>query len=389
MYAKRKFCPQFSKPATASATGGSRGQPKTGPDKRFCNYCKRAGHVEEKCFKKKNDRRQTKANTVTDHDDHGTGSEFVFYISSDVSAKCTETSSPASIMVDTGATAHIICDESLVSKYSGSVDHSHTIELANGERVTGIVKSRVDATLVVKDSTGTQRKITLKNALFIPDFKMNILSVSKLIEKNGKAPFAESGSSLELPNGARLPLSASGKLFFLPFTVQDEVKIVKSRQEWHEVFGHLNLQDLKKMPSHVTGMKIQDPYSTFDCHTCAAGKMTHTAIPKHRRDRAQKPLELVHCDLAGPISPSSITNKRFAMCFTDDFSGVKFAYFLTDKSGAQLLYSNSSLIQHLMGPSRLSGLTTAGNSLESLRTSCERKVSLIKPAPHTHRNRMV
>ena len=323
---------------SASTTGGSRGRSggnrKTGTEKRFCNYCKRAGHIEEKCFKKKNDRRQTKVNKVEDQDDHGSGSDFVFYISSDVSAKCKETSSPASIMVDTGATAHIICDESLVTRNSGPVDHSHTIELANGERVTGIVKSRVDAMLVVKDSTGKQRKITLQNTLFIPDFKMNILSVSKLIEKKGRATFAESSSFLEMSNGVRLPLNPSGKLFFLPTIAQDEVKTVKSLQEWHEVFGHMNQQDLKKMPSHVSGMKIRDPHSTLDCYTCAAGKMTHAPVPKKRENRAQQPLELVHCDLAGPISPSSSTGKRFAICFTDDFSGVKFAYFLTDKSSA-------------------------------------------------------
>jgi transposase InsO family protein len=89
------------------------------------------------------------------------------------------------------------------------------------------------------------------------------------------------------------------------------------------------------MPSHVQGMKIRDLKSALDCNTCAEGKMTHVKVPKiSQRSRATKPLELVHCDLAGPIKPQTTTGRQYALCFTDDFSGVKFIYFLTLKSHA-------------------------------------------------------
>ena len=79
-------------------------------------------------------------------------------------------------------------------------------------------------------------------------------------------------------------------------------------------------------------MKIMDK-NAFKCGICAEGKMVeyrnHTADEK-----AKAPLDLVHSDLAGPISPSSIEGSKYAIIFTDDYSGVMFLYFLRNKSDA-------------------------------------------------------
>ncbi|KAF2345406.1 Reverse transcriptase RNA-dependent DNA polymerase [Trinorchestia longiramus] len=49
-------------------------------------------------------------------------------------------------------------------------------------------------------------------------------------------------------------------------------------------------------------------------------------------EKSKKPLELVHSDLAGPISPTSFENSMYVMFFVDDFSGLIFVYFLKSKS---------------------------------------------------------
>ena len=41
-----------------------------------------------------------------------------------------------------------------------------------------------------------------------------------------------------------------------------------------------------------------------------------------------------HSDLAGPINPTAKDGFRFAMTFTDDYSGAIFVYFLKRKSDA-------------------------------------------------------
>ena len=49
-------------------------------------------------------------------------------------------------------------------------------------------------------------------------------------------------------------------------------------------------------------------------------------------EKAKLPLELVHCDLAGPVDPVSIDGYRYALSFTDDYSGLIMTCFLKQKS---------------------------------------------------------
>ena len=47
---------------------------------------------------------------------------------------------------------------------------------------------------------------------------------------------------------------------------------------------------------------------------------------------AQHPtFELIHTDLASPIELADINGHRYAITFTDDFSGAIFAYFFKNK----------------------------------------------------------
>ena len=79
----------------------------------------------------------------------------------------------------------------------------------------------------------------------------------------------------------------------------------------------------------VDGMKVVDK-DEFDCDVCVI-KMTETRkrVPV---SRAGMILELVHCDLAGPIQPAAKECFKYAISFTDDFSGVIMIYFIRQKS---------------------------------------------------------
>jgi len=50
--------------------------------------------------------------------------------------------------------------------------------------------------------------------------------------------------------------------------------------------------------------------------------------------RASAPLELVHTDLAGPITPTGRDGFRYAISFIDNYSGMICVYFLKHKSDA-------------------------------------------------------
>ena len=56
--------------------------------------------------------------------------------------------------------------------------------------------------------------------------------------------------------------------------------------------------------------------------------MPHTAINKKPDERAKKPLDFVHSDLSGQLSPADKNGYQYAMVFVDDYSGMTFHYLL-------------------------------------------------------------
>ena len=57
---------------------------------------------------------------------------------------------------------------------------------------------------------------------------------------------------------------------------------------------------MRKLENVVEGMKISK-YVDEECQVCIQGKMTQSRNRTPDR-RAKAPLDMVHCDLAGPIT---------------------------------------------------------------------------------------
>ena len=107
-------------------------------------------------------------------------------------------------------------------------------------------------------------------------------------------------------------------------------------KELHHIMGHCNLDDLVKLEGVLDGLKISDPNNKFFCDICCRGKLPHCAVNRKPDARALKPLDLVHSDLAGPISPVAKDGFEYAICFLDDYSGMVFHYFMKHKSDTTL-----------------------------------------------------
>ena len=83
-----------------------------------------------------------------------------------------------SFLVDTGATAHILIDKSLVSSFESSFEpEKHSIVFAVGSRVNGLAHGKGKAKMQLRDSTGHVRDTVSEIALYMPSFQQNIFSV--------------------------------------------------------------------------------------------------------------------------------------------------------------------------------------------------------------------
>ena len=117
---------------------------------------------------------------------------------------------------------------------------------------------------------------------------------------------------------------SSGRLYLLKLSIVDQCLITTEATPedwiWHSRFGHLNFHTLKEMSTKksVEGLPpISIPNKL--CRNCIAGKHHRTSFPKNSAFRATEPLELIHMDIYGPISPSTLGGSRYFLLIIDDF----------------------------------------------------------------------
>jgi transposase InsO family protein len=80
----------------------------------------------------------------------------------------------------------------------------------------------------------------------------------------------------------------------------------------------------------VRGLPAIDHVGQF-CDTCVITKHRRTPFPAEAQYRTQDPLELVHGDLCGPISPVTPGGRRYFLLLVDDAMRYMWVALLTTK----------------------------------------------------------
>ena len=148
--------------------------------------------------------------------------------------------------------------------------------------------------------------------------------------------FDDDRTFIKTKDGTAFDINKMGKLYYLP-TVQssDHMCAFKEKsvtlKQFHQMMGHCNQDDLIKMENICEGIKIKGPKDMLFYHVC---KQTHAAITTAPVDRAKAPLQMVHSDFTGTITPTAKGGFRYAICFVDDYSGFVSHYFMGNKSDA-------------------------------------------------------
>ena len=236
-----------------------------------------------------------------------------------------------SLLVDTGATAHILNDKSKFLKFDEAFKpENHYIELADGSRASGVVSAKGRAKIILHDVEGVAHEVFLEGALYIPSYRQNIFSVQSAINKGSAVNLTPNSAELSAPDGTKFAIKKHGKLYYLNSTISSSG--AHTAETWHRILGHCNMNDVLKLEGVVEGMKITSKGKP-ECGTCVQGKMSQYQNREPDR-RATAPLQLVHSDLAGPVTPVSKEGHKYAMVFVDDFSGAFGVYFLKNKSDA-------------------------------------------------------
>ena len=300
--------------------------------RRFCTFHKSDTHWTKDCRHQNKHKHQAKSAKHqlpnSDRDQHSQEEHSYFFMVDNETKR--ELSSPK-LLVDSGATVHILNDKKHFESFDEHFCHkNHIIELADGAKIEGNAQGQGTATLKLIDSTGCPRKVTLLNTLYIPTFKHNIFSISAATKNGANFSFNQNCGKMN-SKGCVFNFEKINGLYFLNSTTDNEsVRTCRTLQEWHEIMGHCNTSDILKLQNCTKNMKITNK-DNFECETCIKGKMT---LNRNRKpdERSKIALEFIHLDLEGPIEPASPEGYRYVLGCTDDYSGIIRPYFIKYKS---------------------------------------------------------
>ena len=228
------------------------------------------------------------------NEDRESEHEFAFCVTEQQEFNKTKDNIRNSLLVDCGATSHIVNDDSHFVYIDESYKpEEHYIELADGSRCNNVAKKRGTVVVDITDENGDVRKSTLNNALYVPTYPQNIFSVQAATECGAHVNFNSDAAELVSKDGVKFPIHKEGRLYYLLKTSSENVRRC-DLEAWHKILGHCNKADIIKLENVVRGMNISDK-NDFECASCILGKQTVTRsrVPDAR---ATKPLEFVHSD---------------------------------------------------------------------------------------------
>jgi transposase InsO family protein len=106
---------------------------------------------------------------------------------------------------------------------------------------------------------------------------------------------------------------------------------------WHRRLAHVGMKNLHKLlkGEHILGLTNVHFEKHRVCSTCQAGKQVGTHHPHKNIMTTDRPLELLHMDLFGPIAYISIGGSKYCLVIVDDYSRFTWVFFLQEKSQTQ------------------------------------------------------
>ena len=197
----------------------------------WCNFCESNKHSykscknriseessdEEDCKKKAHAKMMQHNGDDEEKASDGEAHSFIFGVSRNMERNKTREKEETGLLVDSGATSHIVNDMSLFNWIDR--DHKskeHSLQLADGTEVTGTVHGKGNATMMIRDENGMARRATLSNVLYCPSFPCNIFSINAATKRH-KDTMVTLGAETGTLNasGTKFPIQNRNGLYFL------------------------------------------------------------------------------------------------------------------------------------------------------------------------------
>lgn len=197
--------------------------------------------------------------------------------------------------VDSGATDHMFNDVNLLTLPKKLNKPMTVCTAKNGELIKAVEGGTVLATTVV---SGRESRITFSNALYVPDLKYNLISVSRMRKAGAKVVFQDAKVTISKDGVVVAEGLEEGGLYWLTCKTRNiTANVVKTRNDenelWHKRLGHLGMTNVMKLSKMANGMSKSMSSELSLCESCLKGKQTRLPFDG-TRPRAKRPLQLIH-----------------------------------------------------------------------------------------------
>ncbi|WVZ58321.1 hypothetical protein U9M48_008602 [Paspalum notatum var. saurae] len=236
--------------------------------------------------------------------------------------------------MDSGCTQHMTGDSRMFTSLSENVEDYDKITFGDNSKgkVEGLGKIEISS------------EYSISNVLLVDSLNFNLLSVGQLCDLGFQCLFK--------PNEVIVSKIDCGEEVFKGFRHNNLYLVDFNSKKanlqaclfsknsmgwlWHRRLAHVGMSTLKKV------MK-KDLDITFEkdklCSACQAGKQVANTHPSKTFMSTSRPLELLHMDLFGPTTYTSIGGNNYGFVIVDDFSRYTWVYFLEDKTKVAHIFS--------------------------------------------------
>ncbi|KAL5761263.1 hypothetical protein ACOSQ2_020101 [Xanthoceras sorbifolium] len=294
-----------------SRSKSRRGKSRSGKKDFSCYNCGKKGHFKRDCRAPKKDTGTQESANVTEE----AGDAMILSVNSPIE----------SWILDSGASFHATpCREIMENYVSGNFGKVH---LADDETLKIVGKGDIR----LKLPNGSTWK--LQGVRHIPGLKRNLISIGQLDGEGYCTTF--SGCEWKITKGALVV--ARGKkcgTLYVTSNLENIVAVADSDGKsnlWHQRLGHMSEKGMKTLLSKgkLPDLKAVD---VGLCEDCIFGKQKKVSFAKIGKILKAEKLELVHTDVWGPSSVSSLSGSLYYVTFIDDSTRKVWVYFLKKKS---------------------------------------------------------
>jgi len=249
---------------------------------------------------------------------------------------------PKTWYLDSGATKHMCNDKRIFE----TIKDDNQLKVYTAAE--HFVKSNGvgDINLNIKTNQNVTNSVKLKNALYVPELRNNLLSVSSVTDNGYTVTFKKNRATINRKDGSIVLTATKREHLYVINEKKEYAAFIDEKDQinlrkWHQRYGHLNVTDLKAMQSKnmVKGINFASKTNEINCEVCAKCKI-HVQPFKPSSNREKNILGLIHSDICGPMSTESIGGAKYFVTFIDDSSRYTEVAMLRNKSDVIQAFKN-------------------------------------------------